>query len=216
MVFSSITAGVDTEAPTLEFTANSLEDESRKLDRAYDLRVKDGGGSGLHTMTPVLARVAVRDAKKTTCGPGLLLPGYESEKKECKNNTEGLSKLADGRVLAELNKVVDLADGYYTFTALALDKAGNKSDEKSRVALRDTAPPVVTVAATTGSKAGDFDHNLVGTLTDALSIRDYSIAALVDSVCTMGWRAGWSMSMHTMQIRRRHLNPWLRLSRSPS
>ena len=101
MVFSSITAGVDLEAPTLEFAANSLEDESRKLDRAYDLRVKDGGGSGLHTMTPVLARVAVRDAKKTTCGIGLLLPGYESKKKECKNNTEGLSKLADGRVLAE-------------------------------------------------------------------------------------------------------------------
>ena len=63
-VFSSITAGVDTEAPTIEFTPNSLKDESRALTRAYDLRVKDGG-SGLHSM-PVLARVAVRNAKKTT------------------------------------------------------------------------------------------------------------------------------------------------------
>ena len=195
MVFSSITAGVDLEAPTLEFAANSPEDESRKLDRAYDLRVKDGGGSGLHTMTPVLARVAVRDATKTTCGIGLLLPGYESKKKECKNNIEGLSKLADGRVLTSLHEVVDLADGYYTFTALALDKAGNKSDEKSRVALHDTADPVVSVSATTGSDDGDFDHNLVGTLTDALSIRDYSIAALVDDgrqrcVLWAGERAG--------------------------
>ena len=179
VVFSSITAGVDLEAPTLEFTANSLEDESRVLDRAFDLRVKDGGGSGLHTMTPVLARVAVRDAKKTTCGIGLLLPGYES-KKECKNNAEGLSELADGRVLANLHEVVDRADGYYTFTALALDKAGNKSVEMSRVAVHDTEAPVVSVAATPGSKDGDFDHNLVGTVTDALSIRDYSIAALVD------------------------------------
>ena len=82
--------------------------------------------------------------------------------------------------------MVDLADGYYTFTALALDKAGNKSDEKSRVALLDTSPPVVSVAATTGSKAGDFDHNLVGTLTDALSIRDYSIAALVRDAGDVG------------------------------
>ena len=45
-----------------------------------------------------------------------------------------------------------------------------------------TRPPVVSVAATTGSDDGDFDHNLVGTVTDALSIRDYSIAALVGEV----------------------------------
>ena len=89
-VFSSITAGVDTEAPTIEFTPNSLKDESRKLDREYDLRVEDGG-SGLHSM-PVLARVAVRDAKKTTCGDDEDgLPGYENDQEECKNNTEGLA-----------------------------------------------------------------------------------------------------------------------------
>ena len=76
----------------------------------------------------------------------------------------------------------DLADGYYTFTALAQDKAGNESDEISRVAIHDTENPVVSVAATTGSKDGDLDHNLVGTVTDALSIRDYSIAALVGDV----------------------------------
>ena len=46
----------------------------------------------------------------------------------------------------------------------------------------DTEAPVVSVAATTGSKDGDLDHNLVGTVTDALSIRDYSIAALVGGV----------------------------------
>ena len=78
--------------------------------------------------------------------------------------------------------MAERADGYYTFTALAQDKAGNESDEKSRVAIHDTADPVVSVAATTGSDDGDFDHNLVGTVTDALSIRDYSIAALVGGV----------------------------------
>ncbi len=182
MVFSSITAGVDTEAPTIEFTPNSLEDESRALDRAYDLRVKDAG-SGLHSSMPVLARVAVRDAKKATCGDDEDgLPGHENDLEECENSTEGLGELDDDRVLAELHEVEDLADGYYTFTALAQDKAGNKSDEISRVAVHDTEDPVVSVAATTGSKDGDLDHNLVGTVTDALSIRDYSIAALVDGV----------------------------------
>ena len=179
VVFSSITAGVDTEAPTIEFTANSLEDESRELTRAYDLRVKDAD-SGLHSTMPVLARVAVRDAKKTTCGDGEL-PGEEDSQGDCKNNTEGLGELDGDRVLVELDKVTERADGYYTFTALALDKAGNESDEISRVAVHDTEAPVVSVAATTGSD-GDFDHNLVGTLTDALSIRDYSIAALVVGV----------------------------------
>ena len=76
----------------------------------------------------------------------------------------------------------ELADGYYTFTALAQDKAGNPSDEISRVAVNDAANPVVSVAATSGSKDGDLDHNLTGTVTDALSIRDYSIAALVGEV----------------------------------
>ena len=180
VVFSSITAGVDTEAPTIEFTPNSLKDESRALDRAYDLRVKDAD-SGLHSTMPVLARVTVRNATKTVCGAGEL-PGEENDLKECKNNNEGLGELDNGRVLTGLHEVEDLADGYYTFTALAQDKAGNESDEESRVAVHDTGDPVVSVAATTGSDDGDFDHNLVGTVTDALSIRDYSIAALVDDV----------------------------------
>ena len=37
----------------------------------------------------------------------------------------------------------------------------------------------MSVGATAGAKEGDLDHNLVATVTDALSIRDYSIAALV-------------------------------------
>ena len=148
VVFSSITAGVDTEDPTIEFTPNSLKDESRAIDRAYDLRVKDAG-SGLHSMQPVLARVAVRNATKTVCGAGEL-PG-EEDQEECKNNTEGLGELDGDRVLVELDKVEERADGYYTFTALAQDKAGNKSDERSRVAVHDTEAPVVSVAATTGS-----------------------------------------------------------------
>ncbi len=178
---AGLRAGVDVTAPTIEFTANSLKDESRTLDRAYDLRVKDGG-SDLHSM-PVLARVAVRDAKETTCGDDEDgLPGYESLQGDCKNNTEGLGELNDDRVLTELHKVEDLDDGYYTFTALAQDKAGNKSDEISRVALSDVTAPLVSLGITTGTKEGDLDHNLVGTVTDALSIQSYSIAALVDGV----------------------------------
>ena len=178
---AGLRAGVDVTAPTIEFTANSLKDESRALDRAYDLRVKDDG-SDLHSM-PVLARVAVRDAKETTCGDDKDgLPGYESLQGDCKNNTEGLGELDDDRVLTELHKVKDLDDGYYTFTALAQDKAGNKSGEISRVALSDDTAPLVSLGITTGTKKGDLDHNLVGTVTDALSIQSYSIAALVDGV----------------------------------
>ena len=48
--------------------------------------------SGLHSTMPVLARVTVRDAKKTVCGDGEL-PGEENDLKECKNNNEGLGEL---------------------------------------------------------------------------------------------------------------------------
>ncbi len=176
-------AGVDITAPTIEFTPNSLKEDSRALDRAYDLRVKDEkDGSGLHSM-PVLARVAVRDAKETTCGDDEDgLPGYESLQGECKNNNEGLGELDDDRVLTDLHEVEDLDDGYYTFAALAQDKAGNKSDDISRVALNDATAPLVSVGVTTGTKKGDLDHNLVGTVTDALSIRDYSVAMGVGDV----------------------------------
>ena len=178
---SSIRAGVDITAPTIAFTGASPEADSRVLED-YDLRVKDEkDGSGLHSM-PVLARVLVRDTKKTTCGPDDL-PGDENLLGECENDSEGLADRDGDRVATTYAKAEDLDDGYYTFTAQAQDKAGNKSDpEISRVALNDNTDPVVSVSVSQGSKDGDFDHSLTGAVTDGLSIRDYAIGLIVGDV----------------------------------
>ena len=201
---AGLRAGVDITEPTITFTGASPEADSRVLEN-YDLRVKDEPtGSGLHAM-PVLARVLVRDAKKTTCGPDGMdtdtdadgadtdtdnLPGAENLLGKCENDSEGLADLDGDRVVTTYvpSMLKDLADGYYTFTAQAQDKAGNKSDpEISRVALNDNTPPVVSASVSQGSKPGDLDHTLTGAVTDGLSIQDYAIALkVVDSDVSYG------------------------------
>ena len=60
MMFSSITAGVDTEAPTLEFTGASAgagttdgPDRAALLQSEFELQVKDNDdGSGMHDAEP--------------------------------------------------------------------------------------------------------------------------------------------------------------------
>ena len=60
--------------------------------------------------------------------------------------------------------------GYYTFTAMAQDKAGNKSEEVVRIAVNDNEPPRV------GLIVGGYDKgawSLTATLTDNLSVKAY-------------------------------------------
>ena len=173
---AGLRAGVDITAPTIAFTGASLPDNSRNLARSYVLRVADAGGStgksGLHS-DEVLGRVAVRDSKETTCGAGDL-PGEADLLGDCENNADGIADIVDGQVRVDLSASKSL--GYYTFSALAQDKAGNTSAEISSLALFDNDQPVVALGVTPGSNTkSEADHKMIGSITDKLSVRDYSI-----------------------------------------
>ena len=144
VLFSSITAGVDTEAPTLEFTGASAgagddddPDRAATLQSEFELQVKDNeGGSDMHGADPVLATLAIRNADGEECRE---LGDLGEEDKKCTATSAGLVKALP---LVRTDGVSGLTDtGYYTFTALAQDKAGNQSAEISEVALYDNEAP---------------------------------------------------------------------------
>ena len=173
---SVIMAQVDLTVPTIDWTGASLDDLSRDLtERSYELRVTDEkDGSKIHSI-PVIARVAVRNAKETVCGAGDL-PGDEDLLGNCENTAEGIGSIIDSRV--EVDLTGSKAVGYYTLTAQSQDKAGNKSEEISRVALLDTDKPVVSMSTTKGSNTkSEADYIVSATITDKLSIMDYAVAA---------------------------------------
>ena len=97
MLFSSITAGVDTEAPTLAFTGASAgagttdgPDRAATLQSEFELQVKDNDdGSGVHGADPVLATLAIRDADGTECRE---LADVGEEDKKCAATSKGLDK----------------------------------------------------------------------------------------------------------------------------
>ena len=179
MLFSSITAGVDTEAPTLAFTGASAgagttdgPDRAPGLQSEFELQVQDNDdGSGMHEADPVLATLAIRDADGEECRE---LASLAKEDKKCAATFKGLIPALP---LVRTNGVSGLTDtGYYEFTALAQDKAGNQSAEISEVALYDADPPVVQLSTTRSTDfAKDFTLNKVLVATDNLSLRDYTV-----------------------------------------
>ena len=180
MMFSSITAGVDTEAPTLEFTGASAgagtsdgPDRVAALESEFELQVKDNeGGSGVHGADPVLATLAIRNADGGECRE---LGDLGEEDKKCKATSEGLI-VALPLVRTDGVQGRDDDTGYYEFTALAQDKAGNQSAEISEVALYDVEAPEVQLSTTRSTDfAKDFTLNKVLVATDNLSLRDYTV-----------------------------------------
>ena len=177
VVFSSITAGVDTEAPTLEFTGASAgagddPDRAATLESEFELQVKDNDdGSGVHGADPVLATLSIRNADGAECRE---LADLGVEDKKCAATSDGL--IADLQ-LVRTNGVSGLTDtGYYEFTAQAQDKAGNQSAEMSEVALYDNVAPEVQLSTTRSTDfAKDFTLNKVLVATDDLSLRDYTV-----------------------------------------
>ena len=177
VVFSSITAGVDTEAPTLEFTGASAgagddPDRAATLESEFELQVKDNDdGSGVHGADPVLATLSIRNADGAECRE---LADLGEEDKKCTATFDGL---IEALPLVRTDGVSGLTDtGYYEFTALAQDKAGNQSAEMSEVALYDNVAPEVQLSTTRSTDfAEDFTLNKVLVATDDLSLRDYTV-----------------------------------------
>ena len=176
---AGIRAGLDVTAPTAEFTAAApkASPPARKL-KEFQVRVVDEtDGSGLPAL-PLLASISIRTAdNKMSCGKDDDdLPGNNSLTGECKSDTDGYRFIgALGTTTGLLPPGADTKTGYYTFSAYARDRAGNKSTGISRVALHDpTAPDVGIIAGSWDEKTSEYSVTV--TLTDDFSIRDYYVA----------------------------------------
>ena len=179
---AGLRAGLDVTAPTIEFSTASPKADDSSL-KNFQVQVADAGGStgksGLHS-DPVLARIEVRDADNDIiCGDDDDVGGPTGEEKitgECVLAAEGIDfndPLATTKDLSSSTKT----HGYYTFTAVSQDKAGNRSEEVMRTAVNDDENPEL------GLIVGGYDKGswtLTATLTDDLSIKQYWAEAVDD------------------------------------
>ena len=181
---AGLRAGLDVVPPTIAFSGTSPTKNDRNLSSQFQLQVADPdpgskvGQSGLPT-APVLARVEIRNAKnEVICGDDsatdMDLPGTENLRGVCENNAEGLT-YDDVLDLVTTSGLPTTNPAYYTLTAVGRDKAGNLSEPISRVALHDDGNNAVSLIG------GSYDpkkavHNLIISVTDNFSIRDYYVA----------------------------------------
>ena len=188
---AGLRGGLDTQAPTIKFSTASPKENDSEL-KEFQVQVADVGGStgksGLHS-DEVLAKVEVRDAGgKMICGDDQAVGGAAGA--ESVSGVCDLAALAEDRFNDPLATTMGLNGaekvGYYTFTALAQDRAGNRSEEIVRTAAHDDDGPNAGVIV--GGYAKGF-YSLTVTLTDNLSIRNYwaearfgGLAAVTDDV----------------------------------
>ncbi|MDE2823267.1 MAG: hypothetical protein OXK79_07155, partial [Chloroflexota bacterium] len=174
MIPAGIRAGLDIMPPTIEFSPASPKENATSL-KEFQVQVADVGGStgksGLHSM-PVLAKIEVRNAKdETICGDQDDVGGPVGEKKVTgcmlsTNNIDFRDPLATTQGLSGDPKT----HGYYTFTAMSRDRAGNESEELVRTAVNDNEAPQVGLIVGGYSKGA---YTLTVTATDDLSIKAY-------------------------------------------
>ncbi len=182
---AGIRGGLDILAPTIEFSASSPKENASSL-KEFQVQIADAGGStgksGLHS-EPVLAKIEVRDADNDIlCGDDDDVGGMIG-----KEDVAGVCKLAPlGGFNNPLATTAGLSGsetvGYYTFTAEAQDKAGNKSEQLVRTAVNDGEAPEL------GLIVGGYDKgafSLTATLTDDLSVKQYWAEAF-DAITDVG------------------------------
>ena len=175
---AGIRAGLDVSAPTIEFSLGSPKADASSL-KEFQVEVADTGGStgksGLHS-EPVLAKIELRDADNDIiCGDDDDAGGAAG-----KEEINGDCVLAGGLEFNDPLATTDGLDGaseagYYTFTAVSQDKAGNKSEQIVRTALNDGDEPEI------GLIVGGYSRgawSLTATLTDNLSIKEYWAEAI--------------------------------------
>ena len=186
LVEVGLLAGVDVEAPMVSFTTSASS--PIRSAREFQVQASDAGRgrSGIHS-TPVLARVELRDVDNdVVCGSDIREEGEEDDSntttipgdpdEDCENTSDELTVTGAGgaALLATTDVFGDDYNeiGYYTFTAQARDKAGNLSDEISRVHLNDTEAPSVGITARIPSGGFDGPFDVTVLMADDLSLRD--------------------------------------------
>ena len=183
---AGIEAGVDLTAPKIEFLSGAAKDKATNLgtetNETWGLHVSDKLGEA--DSDPLDVSIKVRDTKKTTTFKKQTAVGLDSFTVTSATSGETgfgfrhtVSILGGGNTGDEAARV---RTGYYTFSATAKDKAGNKSAPASRVALHDpSAPPNPGLFLTPATGGG---YNSIIVLTEDLSIRNYSTAVVLPAI----------------------------------
>ena len=163
-MFSTLTAGVDTEAPTLVFTTES--ESPVRTATEFQVRATDEGSSGIHEDRPVMGRLSLRNADETLCGPDIRTMGKDKGSNtefipgtdDCENNVVGLTTITGAGGSSPLVATDVFGEGenevgFYTFVAHAQDKAGNPSAEIERTIVHDMEAPSVGGQRTCGIRS---------------------------------------------------------------
>ena len=217
-IFSTLTAGVDTAAPTLEFTTSPKS--SIRTATEFQVRATDEGDAGIHEDRPVSGRVALRNAEETLCGPDIASEGEAEDSNtesipgtdDCKNNDVGLAPITGAGGSAPVvrtdifTNVTDDSDeiGYYTFMAEARDKAGNVSAEIERTIVHDDVAPSIGISVlAAGNIDGPFDVTVL--MADNLSLRDATGNALYGTDYTIRMVAAPFDAFNAAQLTQEHI-----------
>ena len=178
---AGLRGGVDVTAPTAEFVRSGLDEDARATDDEFIVEVTDErNGSGIHEGTNMafIASLEIRDAEETQC----IIDGEpEDSPRLCEDPFTGLTELDEGLVAT---KDVDGIDhtGYYTFAGRAQDKAGNLSEEISRVALNDSTFAARAALRVRANRRNPSAYTLDIVVDDDLSIRDGYLGLTMEEI----------------------------------
>ena len=168
---AGLLGGVDVTAPTAEFVRSGLDEDARATDDEFIVEVTDErNGSGIHEGQHMafIASLEIRDAEETQC----IIDGEpEDSPRLCEDPYTGLTALEEGIVATDEVDGIDYT-GYYTFAGRAQDKAGNLSEEISRVALNDMTFAARAALRVRANRRNLSAYTLDVAVDDDLSIRD--------------------------------------------
>ena len=175
---AGLLAGVDLTAPEVEFLAASLKDKATAIGASplWGLHVADR--IGVAHSDPIDVSIEVRDAKTTT--------KFASPRDDASAATADTFFVASTGTETMRHSITVLGDGdtgvrqgYYTFSATAMDAAGNESAEVSRVALHDGTPPNAPGLFLVPADEG---YNSTIVLTEDLSLKSYATAVVAPDI----------------------------------
>ena len=176
---AGLMVGVDVTPPTVEFLLASLEDEATSIaDGAlWGLHVADRDGE-MHS-DPVDVGISVREAKTTTKFTESMAADPGADEFKVNSSVSLRHSVTFSRI----------REGYYTFSATAMDAAGNESAPMSRVALHDKTPPLAPgLFLVPGDDHASYSKTLI--LTDNLSVKSYSAALILPGVGELTLKTG--------------------------
>ena len=171
---AGILAGVDLTAPEVEFLEASLKDEATMIgtNPLWGLHVADRIGTPHSDALDVT--IEVRDTEETT----KLKEGMAVAPDTFAVTQQTIDGVTRSTVSIQADKN-NGRQGYYTFSATAMDAAGNESAEVSRVALHDSGPPGEPGLFLVPEGDG---YGSIVVLTDNLSIKSYSTGVVLPDI----------------------------------